>query len=191
MEFVLHYAGQLKSGQSKTIANHKHELRKHFHKQLQLLSQQDPLAQWDIITDAPSDSKHRDGKYFFRRNDFVFAPIVNKKLGGSAEIVIKMLRPEKPGNLIGDTADIDNRLKTLFDALQVPDKNQLPKEILRDSNEQPYFLCLLEDDRLVTRIDVQAFRLLDPLTQHKNYVDLQIHVKTWATDTSRRSLYLK
>ena len=191
MEFVLHYAGDLKSGQSKKISQHKHNLRKHFHKQLLLLTERDPVAQWDIITELPCNSPNREGKYFFQRDSFTFLPLVNKKLGGYAEISVKMLRPEKPGNLLSETADIDNRLKTLFDALQVPDDNQLPSSASPDVEEQPYFICLLEDDRLVTRVEVQAFRLLDPLKQGKNYVDLQIHVKTWATDSTRRSAYLK
>jgi hypothetical protein len=41
---------------------------------------------------------------------------------------ITLLRPEEPGAIILQSGDIDNRLKTLFDALSVPAQpNQLPK----------------------------------------------------------------
>ena len=137
------------------------------------------------------DSSGREGKYFFQRREFVFLPIVNVKLNGYAEVSIEMLRPERPGNLISETADIDNRLKTLFDALQVPKIEQLPANEVPAAEHSPFFLCLLEDDRLVTKVSVQAYRLLDPQRQDKNEVDLQIRIKTGASDTTRRSNYLK
>lgn len=107
----------------------------------------------------------------------MFLPIVNVKLNGYAEVSIEMLRPERPGNLISETADIDNRLKTLFDALQVPKIEQLPANEVPAAEHSPFFLCLLEDDRLVTKVSVQAYRLLDPQRQDKNEVDLQIRIR--------------
>jgi hypothetical protein len=37
-----------------------------------------------------------------------------------ARLSIVMLRPEPPGSIITAGGDIDNRLKTLFDALRMP-----------------------------------------------------------------------
>ncbi len=44
--------------------------------------------------------------------------------------------------------DIDNRLKTLFDALQTPPEGQMPREALGTSRNNP-FRTLLKDDNLV------------------------------------------
>ena len=56
--------------------------------------------------------------------------------------------------------DIDNRLKTLFDALRVPG---VPQEIASNtrpsSANEPHF-TLLEDDALIARINVETDRLL-------------------------------
>ena len=47
MRFRLTYEGQLKSNQSKNIAQHKHEIRTHFHPQLQhLWSIHSPLSMY-------------------------------------------------------------------------------------------------------------------------------------------------
>ena len=191
MEFVLHYSGTLKSGQSSGIKKHKHDLRCHFHHQIRKLTERDPIAQWNIPADGLDGMEHREGKYFFKRKDIFFSPLVNSKLQCFAEISISMLRPEGPGNLIHQTADIDNRLKTLFDSLQVPVENQMPDNETPSSEHDPFFFCLLEDDRLITKVSVQAQRLLDPERQDKNEVDLQILVKTGSYDSTRRSDYLR
>jgi hypothetical protein len=56
--------------------------------------------------------------------------------------------------------DIDNRLKTLFDALRVPG---VPQEIASNtrpsSANEPHF-TLLADDALIARINVETDRLL-------------------------------
>jgi hypothetical protein len=49
--------------------------------------------------------------------------------------------------------DIDNRLKTLFDCLTLPDPNQGYEAETPAQDELPYFYCLLEDDRLICHHD--------------------------------------
>ena len=190
MEFVLHYSGALKSGQSSGISTHKHHLRCHFHHQIKMLTRRDPVAQWRMAGGS-EDAGNREGIYYFNRGAFCFVPLVNQKLQCFAEISISMLRPEAPGNLISQSADIDNRLKTLFDSLQVPKDNQLPKTAKPEKEHDPFFFCLLEDDCLITKVNVHAQRLLDPMRQNKNEVDLQILIKTGSYDTTSRSVYLK
>ncbi|HZM57458.1 MAG TPA: hypothetical protein VFC03_20785 [Acidimicrobiales bacterium] len=53
----------------------------------------------------------------------VFAPLICTNLRLLAELDILMLRPEVPGRIINH-GDIDNRLKTLFDALRAPSNEQ-------------------------------------------------------------------
>jgi hypothetical protein len=69
-----------------------------------------------------------------------------------------MLLPGPLGQIIRRGGDIDNRLKTLLDALTAPDQNQAP-----DGNPNPGtqpFFCLLEDDKLITGLSVKTDQLL-------------------------------
>ena len=97
------------------------------------------------------------------RGAFTFFPLVNggNSLASIAEIKIRLLRPEEPGSIIAKGGDIDNRLKTLFDAFSVPQENQIPVGAVPEETESPNFYCLLKDDNLITRIDVATDRLLN------------------------------
>jgi hypothetical protein len=73
-----------------------------------------------------------------------------------------MLRPDAPGSLI-KSGDIDGRLKTLFDALRMPgpDENELAGASPTD-DENPLY-CLLQDDRLISKVTVQTDLLLEQI----------------------------
>jgi hypothetical protein len=58
--------------------------------------------------------------------------------------------------------DIDNRLKTLFDALQIPDANQDYQSNPPAADERPLF-CLLENDRLISKVTVETDTLLEDI----------------------------
>jgi hypothetical protein len=59
------------------------------------------------------------------------------------------MRPDDPGAIV-QRADIDNRLKTLFDALRCPaNAQQIPDGWMPTPEDQPLH-CLLDDDRLIT-----------------------------------------
>jgi hypothetical protein len=61
---------------------------------------------------------------------------------------ILFLRPDLPGSLIR-SADLDSRLKTVFDALTIPvEVAQLRKYQAPTTDEDPFY-CLLEDDKLI------------------------------------------
>src|SRR6185437_9442927 len=97
-----------------------------------------------------------------------------------AELSITFLRPEPPGSLVTQGGDIDNRLKTLFDALRMPkDISELPPGDAPAEGETPFF-CLLEDDNLITKIAVNTDRLLKPPPK-PSHVVLLIHVTTKPT----------
>lgn len=78
-------------------------------------------------------------------------PSMQSRPGVSLSIV--MLRPGVPGGLVRD-GDIDNRLKTLFDALHPP--QAAPK-----SHTEGSMFCLLEDDSQIESVSVQTRRLWD------------------------------
>ena len=92
-------------------------------------------------------------------DEWNFASVVNSRNDLVAELDIVLLRPEEPGKVITQGGDIDNRLKTLLDALSIPQANQIPPEDKPRDDEDP-FHCLFEDDNLITGIRITADRLL-------------------------------
>ncbi len=82
-------------------------------------------------------------------------------------------------------------MKTLFDALRVPEKKQLAK-ITPQDDENPFF-CLLEDDALITGFCVTTDALLEPIetsNQHEqHYVALSIRVKVNTTLASETEAF--
>ncbi len=93
---------------------------------------------------------------------FQLTPLAAEKTSLVAELDIVLLRPEAPGCTVTRAGDIDNRLKTLLDAIKVPSEaTALPPAARPEEDETPFF-CLLEDDNLITRLDVRTERLLEP-----------------------------
>lgn len=175
MEFTLLYQGPLKSRGS---AKQKQEIRRVFHPQLKLLWSQQPLNGFnEFLQENPAKGKT---SILQKIGQFVYAPLINDKLKVIAELDIIFLRPEPPGSLITQGGDIDNRLKTLFDALRMPKvESEIPKGDFPSKEENPFF-CLLEDDTLITKLSVKTDRLLEP-SPSDNHVHLLIAVKTKGT----------
>lgn len=114
--------------------------------------------------------------------NFEFAPLVARQLRLVASLQIIMLRPEPEGRIFVRSGDIDNRLKTLLDALKVPDDEAaLPTKASPTPDQVPFF-CLLEDDSLVTNVDIQTAHWLEPETQNSAEVVLVLRVRTRATE---------
>ncbi|SRR5258706_1941706 len=175
MRLVLHYRGPLKANAGPA---HKHELRRHFHHQLKKLWSQKPLVEIPQWIHPVKDPDH----YHFLRSlpPFTFAPLVTEEVNAVAELSLTVLRPEAPGGLITSSGDIDNRLKTLFDALAVPPQsNALPPGVTPEADENPLF-CLLEDDKLIIAVSVRTEQLLESVTD-SSLVDLTIAVQTRVT----------
>ena len=118
----------------------------------------------------------------FSVNGFKFLPLVGNIFGGvetTCSIDILFLRRDEPGKIVSGGGDIDNRLKTLIDALKMPKAGELRPQDTPVEGESPFF-CLVQDDSLITEIKVTADRLLTPLAdkEHENDVHLVIHVRT-------------
>jgi len=175
MRFTLHYRGPLKANRG---ARDKHLLRRYFHEQLGLLWDQAPLSDYHEYL----SEREKEGEISLRYpiGNFKFIPLVSSRLHMIAELDLTLLRPGPPGNLIVQSGDIDNRLKTLLDALKIQKE---PTALAADEaplqNETPFF-CLLEDDSLITAISVTTDRLLEK-TVDPNEVLLLIHVTTRVT----------
>jgi hypothetical protein len=148
-----------------------------FHQQLRSLWKQRPLVEEEALL------KERTGPSEYSllrpRGPFVFVPLVSAEMDVVADLSVVLMRPEAPGALITQDGDMDNRLKTLFDALALPQANALPKAT-GPTSEEDLFFCLLEDDNLITSLQLHTEQLLEPGVD-KNTVDLMIRVHTRVT----------
>jgi hypothetical protein len=169
VEFKLLYQGQLRaSTTSDTRVKEKHLIRKQLHKQLRELWRVHPI----LVSLGNSDVSvpgEPTGTYVklteaiankYERWGYRFVPLLSQELSLAASIDIVFLRRDHPGNLITSGGDIDNRIKTLFDALRMPhDVQELPKQLPREESEDPFYV-LLEDDSQITKVSVSTDRLL-------------------------------
>jgi len=156
MQFTLIYRGPLKSN---ARPDAKHQLRQQFHLQLRELWKEYPLNGYGAWLQPLSPSNQLS--VLCTKHGFTFAPLVCASMHAVAELDIQLLWPQAPGSIITSGGDIDNRLKTLFDALKVPSEpTALPVGAAPQPDETPFFV-LLEDDSLITRVNVEVDRLLD------------------------------
>jgi hypothetical protein len=178
MEFRLTYAGPLYAWRDDDRGHernprHIHDIRRKFHLQLKELWEKQPT----LVSQAKNfpdtiETLHGDG--------FNWRPLVTKLNGLICRLEIVMLRPGHPGGAIGD---IDNRLKTIFDALRRADsptelglRSQLGQAV-PGPGEDPFYV-LLQDDKFITHLAVTTDTLLEPVpdSPRENAVRLMINV---------------
>lgn len=171
MRFTLYYRGLLKSNGS---AKDKQALRLHFHEQLAVLWRR-PTLRSRIQLAEPSASTPGVVRVGLHR----FLPLVDEQSAATVSLDILFLRPGLPGQVISQAGDIDNRLKTLFDALSMPQLNQLPEP----NPTVPTTYCVVSDDKLISEVSVRSMELLEPECPPGEVV-VVIDVRTdvvWAT----------
>jgi hypothetical protein len=157
LEFHLVYQGELPAaghGGGKTRAKEKHEIRKIFHKQLETIWRIHPFLV-DLRSEKDGGSLRLEERY--QRCGYKFLPLVCDFFSVACSLDILFLRRDGPGQLVKSGGDIDNRLKVLFDALRMP---QTCDELCGESpsqGETPFF-CLLEDDALISKVQVETNR---------------------------------
>jgi hypothetical protein len=191
MEFRLTYQGLLlaettRSGEVRRArANHKHEIRKAFHPQ---------LKQWWSISPylRPRELKPQPGRQIFgrpapehtleglskrfERFGYSFVPLVTRDLELLCSIEVLLLCQGMPGGVLSKTGDLDNRLKTLFDALSMPrEQTQVGIFATPDKDEVPFF-CLLEDDSVITKAAVESDTLLQAVSNPPNEQDVHVTI---------------
>lgn len=86
-----------------------------------------------------------------------FLPLVRSSLYLTCTLDILFLRKQPPGSVVSHGGDLDNRIKTLFDGLRMPTKDEVRGAGLIEADP---FHCLLEDDQLVSSLTVHTDRLL-------------------------------
>lgn len=179
--FRLTYEGLLFA--SRTVDNparaaHKQDIRRVFHKQLKELWQQVPHLkimphpETGFLADLPDlpfgdqlpkgYSRASDLASRFKCGPYNLVPLVTQDLALLCGLDILLLRPGNPGAVLS-SGDVDNRVKTLIDALRIPGPDT--KELgghNPQSGENPFY-CLLENDGLINHLAVEADRLLEPV----------------------------
>jgi hypothetical protein len=196
MRFRLTYEGRLRpsqpanggppSAKQTSLTEHKHQIRQSFHRQLErfwavnkYLSEErvwpkDFHRQFTPSNNPPRWAVPENEKVplkdviaeLHKNNGFRFVPLARKDFHLLCSISILFLRRQKPGKVFF-SGDLDNRIKTLLDALSMPQHlNQFPGYGPQDG-EDPFFV-LLEDDSLISHLDVEADELLDPLDEKED-----------------------
>ena len=102
-----------------------------------------------------------------------FVPLVTEELNLICGLDILFLRPSAPGQLVSG-GDLDNRLKTLVDALRIPEANErYAARVPDDADEKPFY-CLLSDDKLITKVSVETDQLLESVGSGANADDVRL-----------------
>lgn len=105
--------------------------------------------------------------------DKAYMPLVRQSLDLNCELQILFLRQDDPGALISQGGDLDGRIKTLLDALRVPTREEQDRA---EAFGEDHLFCLMENDTLISRLDIDTDRLLFPQTDKENEVHLVIEV---------------
>lgn len=202
LEFRLLYSGRvLASSNTKRRTDEKHAIRKLFHPQLrQLWFTNHNLKTFAVgmgglkYEDEPTTHEERvkveaaflagtariSNKWKF--SNFSFLPLVTEGDAVRCSIDILFLRPEASGMLIKG-GDIDGRIKTIFDALRMPQIGELDTDLTPEETESPFFV-LLEDDKLISEVKVTTDELLllpNEQTRLDNHAFMSLHVKLQIT----------
>jgi hypothetical protein len=191
MEFRLTYAGALLAsgrdpigGQNDPRGENKYKIRKNFHDQLRRLWDITPFLKSGtpggptIFTDAnyvPTAYDSHDIANLSAKHahyGFNFVPLVTHGLNLFCGLDILMLRPDRPGDVTWG-GDIDNRLKTLLDALSIPTANERYDQRTPAADEKPLF-TLLEDDKLITKVSVETDQMLELTNFPPNASDARV-----------------
>ena len=108
-----------------------------------------------------------------------FQPLVRDSLALVCSLDILFLRAGPKGNVY-QGGDLDNRIKTLLDALRVPSGQEVAATKL-ESKPGNIFYCLLEDDKYVTGLNVKTAQLLNKPDAKESEVRLIIDVDVRVT----------
>jgi len=118
----------------------------------------------------------------------VFAPLISKRIDIVGELDIIFLRQQAPGQLISEGGDIDNRVKTLLDALRMPSKAEVQSLGAATDQDPNPMHCLLQDDALITKVSIETDRLLKSATQHEMVAIVQVKTRLSKVTTGNLSL---
>ncbi len=161
MKFRLVFYGDLRPKQQIGLAE-VHRVREQFRPQLRNLWRLTPLSESGGVRRLPPTNG--DIGIFENVSGVTFAPLVTARWDTYAELEVFLIRQSSNRSVLQDGGDIDNRLKTLFDALRMPTSSEVQTlrsqspDVLADTDA---YDVLLQDDALVTKVSAESDRLLD------------------------------
>lgn len=159
MEFCLHYYGKLKSRDN---AAGKHAIRQAFHDQVKALCASEPFSH-TFKDDLDGTRKTKEKPMFVEHGGKRYWFLVSEYLATVVDLNITILVPHEVGRIIQNGGDIDNRVKTLFDALRIPAvESEIPSSDPFDYGDGGMY-CLLQDDKLINRVSIRSYRDHAPL----------------------------
>lgn len=194
MEFHLVYSGDLlrSAGNSNRRTWEKHSIRRNLHTQLKTLWETHPALKYygKKTVEIDENEVHlQPPKPFLEhlahrheKSGMGFIPLMTEANGLVCALDVLLLRPEGPGSIMDSAGDIDNRIKTLIDALRVPsDETEIRRKVCDDPDPNPMY-CLLQDDKLITSLRVKTDRLLFPEGKGEHEAMLIIRIETAQVD---------
>lgn len=145
MHITLTYKGQIQGNARKQ--SDVWRLRRSFHDQLLKLRS---TEQFEYVQKC-SDPQSPDGYIGIDIGDSRYIPFVTSKMRTRCSLYVRVLRGIRQYNPVLGNVDLDNRIKTLIDALRSP--QQIGE--LKDS-DKTVSLVLLQDDSLIDGITVKS-----------------------------------
>jgi hypothetical protein len=202
MKFTLTYEGELPSSGNKPKNDAKWRIRRHFCPQLKDLWENHPAL---LFVEDNRNFPMTAGLFMQRHHEapkrpitppqgvyaagdatggmidlcepidkfgLAFKPLVRNRFLLHCGLKVLFLRRESPGGIY-NAGDIDGRVKTLLDALAMP---QHREQMVSDPDAPSPFLCLLEDDSLISGLNIETERLLGGDNMPTDYAKLTIEV---------------
>ena len=187
MRFKLVYRGSLRATQrdprpgTGVLAKHwdlKHAMRRQFHRQLKRLWETRPFLINNQAMETPKPYHIATLAAVNVMPPWQFVPLVTDTLSLRTKIEISLLRSDHPHlNLWSyDGGDVDNRVKTIIDALRVPSANDGYACLVPGPGETPLYV-LIEKDELFDAVCAETDHLLVvPDGEDASYAEVVIAV---------------
>ena len=146
MQFRLLYEGPIAPRQRINVADI-HKIRMALHPQLKALWECKPLSEMStyFLREKDRGPGGRGIPILERNNNVLFAPLITQRNDLACELTVTLLRRQSPGQLLGEEGDIDNRLKTLLDALRMPSTVEAQQAKIDTRVDNDPIHCLLQD----------------------------------------------
>ena len=183
LEFRLLYQGDLPPSGNKGRPMEKHAIRRVFHPQLrrlwsvkpnlrqvafrwflnaptgvaQAINQQNLKEEKEIADARFLSGIDQMGKYYAKAG-YELVPLVVPEFTAQCSIDILVLRPGER-IVFDEQGDLDGQVRTIVDALRMPDNPGETGGAQPHEDERPLF-CLLQNDKLISEIKVTADELL-------------------------------